>query len=117
MPNPKTNSTNQLNKKIVVTKCPVTFTLFKIGTRWKPLVINQLIVGAKRYGELKKAIPAISEKMLIQTLQELEEDGIISKEVVSVTPPHVQYQLTGCGEDLKGVLAAMVQWGLKYNQN
>lgn len=111
----KTSSTNQINKRVIVTECPVTFTLYKIGGRWKPLIINQLLYGVKRYGELKKAIPAITEKMLIQTLKELEADGIITRKARPGVPPHVEYSLTGAGKDLSPILMSMIKWAKKYN--
>jgi DNA-binding HxlR family transcriptional regulator len=111
----KQSSSNQINKRIVSTKCPVAFALYRIGGRWKPLVINQLLTGKKRYSELKKAVPAVSEKMLIQTLKELEADAIIIRQAMPVVPPHVEYTLTDRGKDLSPVLKAMVKWGQKYN--
>jgi len=111
----KISSTNQANKRDNATKCPVTFTLNKIGGRWKPLVINRLLTGPKRYGELKRAIPAISEKMLIQSLKELEADGIINRLAQPVIPPHVEYSLTDCGQALNPVLVAMKDWAAVYN--
>jgi len=111
----KTSSTNQSNKRAIATKCPVTFTLHKMGGRWKPLIINQLITGAKRYSELRRAIPAITEKMLIQNLKELEADEIIIRKALPVVPPHVEYSLTVCGEELRPVLSSMKKWALKHN--
>jgi DNA-binding HxlR family transcriptional regulator len=111
----KTSSTNQINKRTIVTKCPVTFTLHKIGGRWKPLIINRLLTGTKRYGEIKKTIPGITEKMLIQSLKQLEADELIIREAKPVVPPHVEYRLSDSGEELRPVLLSMVQWALKYN--
>ncbi|WP_439585664.1 winged helix-turn-helix transcriptional regulator [Dyadobacter bucti] len=79
----------------------------KIGHRWKPLVIIELFSGTKRCGELKRAILAITEKMLIQTLKELESDGIINRKALPVVPPHVEYSLTNCGRDLEPVISEM----------
>src|SRR6188768_1965432 len=104
-----------MNKRIVVTKCPVTFTLHKIGGRWKPLIINQMMSGTKRYGELKKALPAISEKMLIQNLKELEADEIVIRKALPVVPPHVEYSLSKSGEELSPVLLSMKKWAIKHN--
>ena len=112
----KESSTNQYNKRLVTTECPITFIAYKMGNRWKPLVIRQLFLGTKRYGELKKAIPPISEKMLIQTLKELEGDGLIIRKAMPVIPPHVEYSLTAAGKDLEPVITEMVKWSLKYNQ-
>ena len=111
----KKSSTNQSNKRTIVTQCPVTFTLHKIGTRWKPLIINSLLTGTKRYGELKKAIPAITEKMLIQNLKELEADELIVREAKPVVPPHVEYRLSKSGEELRPILLAMKTWALNHN--
>lgn len=111
----KESSTNQLNKVIAINRCPVTFTLDKIGGRWKALIIYHLIEGSRRYGALKKALPAISEKMLIQQLKELEADDLLTREVKPVVPPHVTYQLTEAGQALAPVLKAMAEWGFTYN--
>ncbi len=108
----KEASTNQLNKNIALSKCPVTYTLEKIGGRWKALIIYQLISGPKRYGELRKSIPAVTEKMLIQNLKELEQDNLISRTVRPVVPPHVTYALTDAGTGLAPVMQAMAHWGL-----
>ncbi len=111
----KLSSTNQLNKEQALTSCPVTFTLNKIGGRWKPLIIFQLMNGTKRYGELKKSIPNISEKMLIQHLKELEVDNLVNRKAMPVVPPHVEYSLTDPGKELTPILGAMVEWAGKYN--
>lgn len=112
----KVSSSNQINKKTIEIKCPVAYTLYKIGGRWKARVINQLLSGPKRYNELRKSLSPITEKMLIQTLKELEIDGIISRKAFAVVPPHVEYDLTELGQELQPVLRAMVQWGLKHNK-
>ncbi|HLZ87697.1 MAG TPA: helix-turn-helix domain-containing protein [Puia sp.] len=108
----KESSTNQQNRQIVQDACPVTYTLGKIGGRWKPLIIYQLLDGAKRYGYLKKAIPGITEKMLIQHLRELETDGLIVRVAKPVVPPHVEYSLSEDGMTLAPILGAMANWGL-----
>ena len=108
----KEASTNNLNKTITLTACPVTFTLGKIGGRWKPLIIYHLLPGTKRYSELKKCIPAITEKMLIQHLKELEADNLITRKAMAVVPPHVEYSLTPAGQALGPVLNEMAGWGL-----
>jgi len=109
----KVTSTNQLNKKAAIDKCPVTLTIEKIGGRWKPLILYNLVSSAKRYNELRKAIPLISEKMLIQQLRELEDDRLIFRKVYPVVPPHVEYSLTKIGKEMNPILSAMAAWGLK----
>lgn len=110
----KEASTNHTNKITALSACPVTFTLSKIGGRWKPLIIYNLLTGAKRYGELKKLIPAITEKMLIQHLKELEADQLVCRQALAVVPPHVEYSLSAAGRELGPVLQEMAGWGVKY---
>ena len=112
----KENSSNQINKKTELNKCPVTFTLDRIGGRWKSIILFHLMNETKRYGELKKAIPPISEKMLIQQLRELEEHDLVSRKVYPVVPPHVEYSLTKTGKEMTPILTAMAQWGLKHSK-
>ncbi|MBC7485217.1 MAG: helix-turn-helix transcriptional regulator [Cytophagaceae bacterium] len=111
----KLSSTNQLNKEQSLTSCPVTFTLSRIGGRWKPLIIFQLMSGTKRYSELKRAISNISEKMLIQHLKELEADKLVLRKAMPVVPPHVEYSLTDQGKEITPILGAMCTWAEKYN--
>jgi DNA-binding HxlR family transcriptional regulator len=111
----KESSTNQLNKLDAITACPVSFTLTKIGGRWKPIIIFNLLNGGKRYGELKRAIPTITEKMLIQNLKELEADNLVERIAKPVIPPHVEYKLSEAGKALSPVMKSMVEWARKYN--
>lgn len=111
----KENSTNSINKREALVVCPVTITLDKIGGRWKPLILFHLSHGTRRYSELKRSIPAITEKMLIQHLRELEKDNLVKRTVMPVVPPHVEYSLTKTGKELSPVLEAMAAWGLKNN--
>jgi DNA-binding HxlR family transcriptional regulator len=106
----KESSTNQLNKKLALNVCPVTYTLGKIGGRWKPIIIYNLLSGKKRYSELRRLIPAITEKMLIQQLKQLETDKLIERKALPVVPPFVEYSLTKAGMELRNVLDAMVAW-------
>lgn len=112
--NVKENSTNQQNRKVLLTQCPVTFTLEKIGGRWKPLLIWHLTDGKKRYNELRKSVPQISEKMLIQQLRDLEADGLVVRKAKEIVPPFVEYSLSKKGADLKALMDAMATWGMKY---
>lgn len=110
----KESSTNQFNRNAALVKCPVTFTLEQIGGRWKPLIIYELRNGKMRYNELRKALPLISEKMLIQQLKDLENDGLIVREARQVVPPFVEYSLSIKGEALRPVLQAMADWGIQH---
>jgi len=112
----KEASTNQDNRKNALTQCPVTYTLEKIGGRWKPIIIFNLMSGTKRYSELKKLIPAITEKMLIQHLKQLEADNLVQRKAKPVIPPFVEYTLTDSGKELRQVLDAMVGWAMKNRE-
>jgi DNA-binding HxlR family transcriptional regulator len=112
----KESSTNNRNRKAALSTCPVYYTLEKIGGRWKTLILFNLVDGKKRYGELKKRLPYVTEKMLIQQLKELEADGLIIRKALPVVPPHVEYCLSKTGKELNTVLGAMAQWGLKNQQ-
>jgi len=113
----KESSTNQENKKIINNHCPVTFTLERIGGRWKPLILYNLRVSTQRYSQLKKSIPGITEKMLIQHLRELEADDLIKRDVKPVVPPHVEYSLTDKGQSLGALLNEMAEWGMRNRLN
>ncbi|MHA4810816.1 winged helix-turn-helix transcriptional regulator [Flavitalea flava] len=106
----KESSTLQANKNLVFAQCPLTYVMDRIGGHWKPIILFHLLTGSKRYGELKRAIPAITEKMLIQHLKELEADRLVIRKAKPVVPPHVTYSLTPSGAGLKPVLYAMATW-------
>lgn len=108
----KESSTIQFNKQTVHKLCPVTYVMEKIGSYWKPIILFHLLSGSKRYGELKKAIPHITEKMLIQHLKQLETDSLVLREALPVVPPHVTYSLTAAGLALRPVLYAMANWAI-----
>jgi len=112
----KLTSTNNLNKQEMFISCPVTFTISKIGGRWKPLILYNLRNGKRRYNELRKEIPGITEKMLIQHLKQLEQDKLVLRESLPVVPPHVEYRLTRAGKEMEPILNAMAKWGLKNNR-
>ena len=109
----KENSTIQENKKFALESCPVTYFMEKIGGYWKPIIIYNLSSGSKRYSELKRAIPVITEKMLIQHLKQLEADNIVIRESKPVVPPFVTYSLSPSGHKLKPVIDAMAGWAFE----
>ncbi|MDJ1504421.1 helix-turn-helix domain-containing protein [Xanthocytophaga agilis] len=108
----KEASTIQENKKIAYAECPITYVMEKIGGYWKPIILFQLLTGSKRYSELRKGIPAITEKVLIQHLKQLEADNLIHRESKPVVPPQVTYSLTDSGIALRPVLYAMAIWAV-----
>ena len=109
----KESSTRNANKQQAMLQCPVTYVLNKIGGHWKPIIIYHLLAGPRRYSELRKAIPPITEKMLIQHLKELEADGLLIREARPVVPPYVTYRLTQAGQELGPVLRAMGEWAIR----
>lgn len=96
--------------------CPVETTLLLIGDKWKVLILRDLIDGTKRFGELKKSIGFISQKMLTQQLREMEEDGLVKRKVYAEVPPRVEYSLTEDGMSLKPILDSMWAWGQQYKE-
>lgn len=91
--------------------CPVTATLDVIGGKWKPIILWLLKGQTRRFSELKRNLPGITQKMLTQQLRELEADGIIHREIYPQVPPKVEYSLTSKGETLTPVLDQMAAWG------
>ena len=94
--------------------CPVETTLMLISDRWKVLIIRDLLEGTKRFGELKRSVGNISQKVLTANLRSMEEDGLLSRKVFPEVPPHVEYTLTETGYSLKPIIDAMFEWGTKY---
>ena len=99
-----------MNKNLPI--CPVEITLSLIGDRWKVLIIRDLLDGTKRFGELKKSLGTITQKVLTSNLRAMEESGVLTRKVYAEVPPRVEYTLTQTGYSLKPILDAMVQWGL-----
>jgi DNA-binding HxlR family transcriptional regulator len=97
--------------------CPVEATLNVIGDKWKILILRDLIDGTKRFGELKKSIGSISQKVLTQQLRDMEEDGVVNRKAYAEIPPRVEYSLTEIGNSLKPILDSMFLWGQQYKEN
>lgn len=97
--------------------CPVEVALLLIGDKWKVLILRELVEDKKRFGELKKAMGSVSQKMLTQKLRVMEQDGLVHRKVYPEVPPRVEYSLTSTGNSLKPILYAMGQWGETYRKN
>lgn len=97
-------------------ECGLEAALDVIGGKWKVLIMYPLKNGASRFGELKREVPGISEKMLIQSLKELELDGIVLRQDFREVPPRVEYSLTDFGRSLWDVLVPLCQWGEQHMQ-
>lgn len=96
--------------------CPVETTLILISDRWKVLIIRDLLNGTKRFGELKKSIGNVSQKVLTANLRSMEKSGLLTRKVYAEVPPRVEYTLTETGYSLKPILDAMVEWGIEYKR-
>lgn len=94
--------------------CPVETTLMLIGDKWKVLILRDLMPGTKRFGELKKSVGSVSQKVLTAQLRDLEEKGLVSRKVYAEVPPRVEYSLTELGKSLSPILDAMREWGEHY---
>lgn len=103
-----------MNKELPA--CPVETTLMLISDRWKVLIIRDLLGGTKRFGELKKSVGAISQKVLTANLRSMEESGLLTRKVFAEVPPRVEYTLTDTGYSLRPVLDSMALWGTEYQQ-
>lgn len=94
--------------------CPVETTLTLIGDKWKVLILRDLLTGTKRFGELKKSIGSVSQKVLTAQLRDMEAKGLVNRKVYAEVPPRVEYSLTELGQSLKPILDAMWNWGEVY---
>ena len=94
--------------------CPVTHAVRLMGRRWKPLVLYYLKPGPLRFSELRRCVPEATQKMLTQTLRDLERDGLILRQVYAVVPPRVEYSLTPLGVTLRDPLHALEVWASQH---
>lgn len=105
------NTMQQIND---LPACPVETTLMLIGDKWKVLILRDLMPGTKRFGELKKSIGSVSQKVLTAKLRDMEEKGLVNRKIYAEVPPRVEYSLTDLGKSLKPILDAMRSWGENY---
>ena len=97
--------------------CPVETTLALIGDKWKVLILRDLLPGTKRFGELKRSIGSVSQKVLTAQLRDMESKGLVHREVYPEVPPRVEYSLTHLGRSLAPILDAMRTWGETYQEH
>lgn len=102
------------NKELPI--CPVETTLTLISDRWKVLILRELFMGTRRFGELKKSLSGISQKVLTANLKDMEASGLLTRTAYPEVPPRVEYALTETGRSLKPVLSAMFDWGMAYKR-
>ena len=94
--------------------CPVETTLTLISSKWKVLIVRDLLASTKRFGELQRSVGNVSQKVLTAQLREMEEDGLVDRKVYPEVPPRVEYSLTELGRSLEPVLSALWNWGEAY---
>lgn len=97
--------------------CPVETTLMMIGNKWKVLILRDLMEGTRRFGQLKKSVGNVNQKVLTAQLRSMEQDELLTRKVYAEVPPRVEYTLTERGRSLKPILDAMQHWGEKYQSN
>ena len=97
-----------------LTECPVATSVALIGSKWKLLIIRNLLQRPWRFNELRKDLDGISQKVLTDSLRSMEEDGLITRTVYPEVPPRVEYALSDLGKSLKPILDSMVAWGNSY---
>lgn len=96
--------------------CPVETTLTLIGDKWKVLILRDLMPGTKRFGELKKSVGNVSQKVLTAQLRAMEKNGLVNRKVYAEVPPRVEYSLTELGKSLKPILDSLWSWGEEYKK-
>lgn len=101
-----------MNKELPA--CPVEVVLSLIGNKWKVLILRDLMDGTRRFGELKKSIGSISQKVLTSNLREMEACNLLERKVYPEVPPRVEYTLTDTGYSLKNIIDVMYSWGSDY---
>ncbi|MBQ9662618.1 MAG: helix-turn-helix transcriptional regulator [Oscillospiraceae bacterium] len=102
------------SKEDILPDCPVALTVSMIGSKWKLLIMRNLLARPWRFNELQKSIDGISQKALTEALRSMEADGIVSRTVYPEVPPRVEYALTELGESMRPIIQSMEQWGNNY---
>ena len=98
-------------------ECPVATTVSLIGSKWKLLIMRNLLARPWRFNELKKSLDGISQKVLTDSLRSMEEDGIITRTVYPEVPPRVEYALSELGESMRPIINSMEKWGTDYKKS
>ncbi len=104
------------SKEDILPECPVATTVLMIGSKWKLLIMRNLLARPWRFNELQKSIDGISQKALTEALRSMEADGIVSRTVYPEVPPRVEYALTELGESMRPIIKSMENWGKAYQE-
>ena len=105
-----------MKKKEELPDCPVATTVSLIGSKWKLLIMRNLLVRPWRFNELQRSLEGISQKVLTDSLRSMEEDGIITRTVFPEVPPRVEYALSDLGESMRPIIKSMEAWGTEYKK-
>lgn len=105
-----------MRTKAELPECPVATTVSLIGSKWKLLIMRNLLARPWRFNELQKNLEGISQKVLTDSLRSMEADGIITRTVFPEVPPRVEYALSELGESMRPIIKSMEEWGLEYKQ-
>ena len=97
--------------------CPVATTVGLIGSKWKLLIMRNLLIRPWRFNELRKSLDGVSQKVLTDSLRSMESDGIVIRTVYPEVPPRVEYSLSELGESMRPIMDAMYAWGTEYSKN
>ncbi|WP_321972835.1 helix-turn-helix domain-containing protein [Paratractidigestivibacter sp.] len=111
-----TKATPQATTKPQLPACPVETTLTLIGDKWRVLILRDLMEGTKRFGELRRSVGNVSQKVLTAKLRAMEESGLVHREVYAEVPPRVEYSLTELGRSLAPILKSLREWGEDYKR-
>ena len=112
----KYNKLDGSGSKINDLNCPVTLAIDVIGGKWKVIILYYLRDKTLRFGELKKCIPKITQKMLTQQLRELEADYLVTRKVYAEVPPRVEYKSTSMADELRPIMDMLCAWGERHNE-
>ena len=112
----KHNESTSQSTALNLPTCPVETTLTLISEKWKVLILRDLLTGTKRFGELRKSIGTVSQKVLTSQLRQMEESGLLTRKVYAEVPPRVEYTLTELGYSLRPIMDAMWAWGENYKK-
>lgn len=102
---------------VMLPACPVETTLTLIGDKWKVLILRDLMDGTKRFGELRKSLSGVSQKILTAQLRDMESSGLVNRKVYAEVPPKVEYSLTALGDSLRPVIDVLRTWGEGYKRD
>ncbi|MEH6681068.1 MAG: helix-turn-helix domain-containing protein [Sediminicola sp.] len=112
----KETSTNFANKQALADECPEAYAANIIGGQWALVICSWLFEGKRRFGQLKKLLPNITERMLTLQLRKLEENNIVTRTVYAEVPPRVEYELTAIGHELRPIIKQLEKWGEKHKK-